>query len=102
AGLVVADFNGDRLPDLIVSGPEIAIGIGSVSTPPIVDGDATGEGELNEDDLGRAIGEVFDGDGTHALRCRGGAGASAPGVDANRDRRIAAADLVGASTALGR
>src|SRR6185503_6926404 len=40
AGLVVADFNGDRIPDLIISGPEITVGIASVSTPPIVAGDA--------------------------------------------------------------
>ena len=96
AGLVVADFNGDRIPDLIVSGPQVSIGLGSVTTPPIVAGDATGEGDIDEADLPRLIEELYDGDGTDAMSCGGGAVFSAPGADANVDGRIDAADLIGA------
>ena len=100
AGLVVADFNGDRIPDLIVSGPEVVIGIGSVAAAPIVSGDATGEGDVDEADLPRLIAELYDGDGTDAMSCGGGAASSAPGADANLDGRLDAADLIAASRAI--
>ena len=96
AGLVVADFNGDRIPDLIVSGPEVVIATGSVAAPPILAGDATGEGDVDEADLTRLTAEIYDGDGTDAMSCGGGAVLSAPGADANLDGRINAADIVGA------
>ncbi len=96
AGFVVADLNDDRIPDLVVSGAEIAIGLGQISGPPILRGDATGDGDVNAADIALLIAELFDGDGTDALSCGAPPALSAAGADANRDGRIDAADVIGA------
>lgn len=96
--LVVADLNGDRVPDLVLSGVEILIGIAELSGPPIVAGDADGNGTADGADLDLLIGELFDGDGTDSLSCGGGSIGCAAGADANGDGAIGAADLLKGGT----
>lgn len=94
-GLAVADLNGDLLPDILVSAPQLVIGTIGSSGPAVLAGDATGEGFVNELDRAQLAAELFDGDGTDALSCAGGATASAAGADGNRDGHLDAADVVG-------
>jgi hypothetical protein len=93
-GLAVADVNGDRVPDLLMSGATIGLSITTLSGPPIEAGDASGEGDVDADDLEQLVSELFDGDGIDAFSCGGGTVASAAGVDANGDGLVTAADLI--------
>jgi hypothetical protein len=92
-GVAVADLNGDRFPDLVLSGEEITIGIAETGGPPIVPGDANGDGELTAADVDQLVSEIFDGDGEEALSCGAPPILSAAGADANGDGVIGAADL---------
>jgi hypothetical protein len=96
-GVVVADLNGDRLPDLVLSGEEITIGIAATTGPPIVLGDASGDGELTAADVDQLVSEIFDGDGDAALSCGAPPILSAAGADGNGDGMVSAADLTVAS-----
>jgi hypothetical protein len=93
----VVDLNNDRLPDFILSGAELVTGITHIPAPPIVAGDATGDGTFDQEDIDRLIAEIFDGDGNDAISCGNAPIGCAAGADANLDRRIDAADLVGAA-----
>lgn len=58
-----------------------------------VPGDANGDSVVAADDIGFAIAELFDGDGDLVSAVSGGGFPGAPGVDANDDDRVTAADL---------
>jgi cysteine-rich repeat protein len=58
-----------------------------------VPGDANGDGVVSADDIGFAIEEIFDGDGDSITAVSGGSFPGAPGVDANGDAIVTAADL---------
>ncbi len=62
----------------------------TLGTP--IPGDADGNRVVDERDLGRCAAEIFDGDGDAAAAVGGGTIASAPGVDANGDGKVSAAD----------
>jgi hypothetical protein len=94
AGLAVADLNNDRLPDFVLSGGELVMGITHLNSPPIVAGDATGDGAFDQEDIDRLIAEIFDGDGADALSSGNPPIACAAGADANLDDTITAADLI--------
>jgi hypothetical protein len=96
AGVVVADLNGDRLPDLVLSGEEITVGVAELAGPAIVAGDASGDGLLTPADVDQLISEIFDGDGDAALSCGAPPIMSFAGADANADGLIGAADLTSA------
>jgi cysteine-rich repeat protein len=57
-------------------------------------GDANGDSVLSPDDVRFAIAEIFDGDGDSITMVSGGGFPGAPGVDANGDELVTAADLV--------
>ena len=97
AGAVVADLNGDRLPDVVLSGEEIVIGIFETTGPPIIAGDASGDGQLTSQDVDQLVSEIFDGDGEEALSCAAPLIFSSAGADANADGVIGAADLTTAA-----
>jgi hypothetical protein len=74
-------------------------------TPPpgIGAGDANGDGMVDERDVEDTLAELFDGDGALAAAAGGGLVRSRPGVDANADGLVTAADLVALpSAAIGR
>ena len=93
----LAMINGDRFPDLVLSGDEITIGIAETSGPPIVPGDASGDGELTAGDVDQLVSEIFDGDGEDALSCGAPPIFSAAGADGNADGLIGASDLTAAT-----
>ena len=100
-GLVVADLNGDRLPDIVVSVPTASTVVVATNLSPLalVPGDADGDRVVTAADVEQTAAELFD--GSDALNVAGGEVPSTAGVDANGDGRITAADIVGALRRLG-
>ena len=62
-------------------------------TEAAIAGDANGDGVVAVEDIGFAVAELFDGDGDLVSAVSGGGFPGAPGVDANDDERVTAADL---------
>jgi len=96
-GIAVADLNGDRLPDVVLTAPAAqAIVVGTNTSPVQVRvGDLNGDGGVGVTDLNQLVAELFDGDGSSAESCRGGSVASGAEADVNGDGVISAADAVG-------
>jgi cysteine-rich repeat protein len=58
-----------------------------------IPGDANGDSMVTPDDIGFCISEIFDGDGDSVTMVSGGSFPASPGVDANGDKFVNAADV---------
>jgi len=96
--LIVADFNGDRLPDVVLTAPasqSIVVGT-NVSPVQVRPGDLNRDGVVTASDLRQLVAELFDGDAAAADSCGGGSIVSGAEADVNGDGQITAADLTAA------
>jgi cysteine-rich repeat protein len=98
AGLVPCPVCGNRMiePPETCDDGNVLDGDGcssSCQTEESIPGDANGDGVVSADDIGFAIQEIFDGDGDSITAVSGGSFPGAPGVDANGDDIVTAADL---------
>ena len=95
SGMAVADINGDRLPDLVIGVPSahmlaLAVNTTNVEVRP---GDLNRDTRVDRADLQQLLAELFDGDGSDADSCAGGAVVSGAEADVNGDRSITGADV---------
>lgn len=97
-GVTQGDLNGDFKPDVVTANldavePEEGLSV-LFNTGNLLPGDADADGEVTAVDVGQAIKEVFDGDGSIVIQVAGGVTTSGPGADGNGDTIVSVADVV--------
>ncbi len=102
AAIAAGDMNRDRANDIAVANDESAEAALSIllNQARVTRGDSSGDGSVGAGDVDSGIAELFDGDGSSVITVGGGSEPSGPGVDANGDEAVTAADVVGIVDAL--
>ena len=98
------DLNGDHTREIVTANmyatdETTAVSL-LVNEGHVLAGDADANGVVEAADLTQATGELFDVGGSSVITVAGGGKTSGPGVDANGDERVSAADLVAIATLL--
>lgn len=95
--IATGDLDGDRIRDIVTANVDsdvpAAVSV-LLNGGTVLAGDANGDGGVGVDDLAGAVKEAFDLGGASVITVAGGGVTSGPGVDANGDERVGAADLV--------